>query len=282
MQVINQKKQLSAVVSSYKEAGKTIGFVPTMGALHTGHMSLVKNALAQCEIVVVSIFVNPTQFDNTEDLEKYPRSLENDLALLAKCSPEIIVFTPSAADVYDRHIVTKKFDFGSLERYMEGKHRTGHFDGVGTVLSLLFAMVQPNKAFFGEKDFQQLLIVKKLVQITGGAVEIVACPIARESNGLAKSSRNERLTAIQRSEAAFIYKTLQKVKEDFGTKSANVISSWVHDQFDKNPYLKLEYFEMADAQTLEPVEEKTENTSYRAFIAAYAGKIRLIDNIALN
>lgn len=282
MQVINQKNQLETIISSHKASGKTIGFVPTMGALHSGHLSLVKNAFEHCEIVVVSIFVNPTQFDNPEDLEKYPRSLENDLQLLKECSPEIVVFTPSPTEVYNGTVFTKKFDFGPLEQYMEGKHRTGHFDGVGTVLSLLFSMVRPDKAFFGEKDFQQLLIVKKLIEITGEPLEIIACPIARESNGLAKSSRNERLTEIQRSEAAFIYKTLQKAKEDFGTKSANDISKWVHHQFDKNPYLKLEYFEIADAKTLKPVGEKNENTSCRAFIAAYAGEIRLIDNIALN
>lgn len=282
MRVIRLKKQLSTLTSSYKEGGKTIGFVPTMGALHSGHLSLIQAAHAQCDIVVVSIFVNPTQFDNPEDLKKYPRTIETDLALLEQTFPEVIAFNPTASEVYGSTVTLQKFNFGDLALQMEGKHRIGHFDGVATVLNLLFEIVRPRKAFFGEKDFQQLLIAKKMVVITGQPVEIVACPIEREPNGLARSSRNERLSTSQRSEAGFIYKVLQQAKAYFGTKNATFIISWAQDQFDKNPYLELEYFEIADAETLQPVQEKTSNTTYRAFIAAYAGKVRLIDNIALN
>lgn len=282
MRVIRLKKQLSTLTSSYKKEGKTIGFVPTMGALHNGHLSLIHAANAQCDLVVVSIFVNPTQFDNPEDLEKYPRTIETDLVLLEQTFPEVIVFNPTASEVYGSSVITQKFDFGNLALPMEGKHRIGHFDGVATVLQLLFEIVRPQKAFFGEKDFQQLLIARKMVAITGQPVEIIACPIEREPNGLARSSRNERLSTSQRTEATFIYRILQQAKAYFGTKSATFITNWAQDQFAKNPHLELEYFEIANAETLQPLEEKTKNVPYRAFIAAYAGKVRLIDNIALN
>lgn len=282
MQVTSQKKQLSALIAAHKKTNQVIGFIPTMGALHAGHLSLIKNAYTQSDVVVVSIFVNPTQFDNATDLKKYPRALDKDLELLKKHYPKVIVFSPSAEEVYNGAIFSKTFDFGSLENYMEGKHRTGHFDGVGTVLNLLFEIVQPEKAFFGEKDFQQLLIVKKLVSITGQHVEIIGCPIAREPSGLARSSRNERLTETQRTAAASIYKILQKAKEYFGIESVDFITHWVQDQFKKNMNLSLEYFEIADAKTLKPFDKKDNSSSYRAFISAYAGEIRLIDNIALN
>lgn len=282
MQIINQKKIIPEWVTTLKSEGKSIGLVPTMGALHEGHLSLVEEACAQCDVVTVSIFVNPTQFDNPADLEKYPRSLETDVALLQKAFPQCVVFAPSAMEMYEGNISTRHFDFGPLENVMEGKYRKGHFDGVGTILQLLFDIVRPEKAFFGEKDFQQLQIVRKLVEITAQPVEIIGCPIEREPNGLARSSRNERLTDFQREEAAFIYQTLQKTKEDFGTKSATFIGNWVHEQFDKNPALTLEYFEIVETDTLKSIEQKKENTSYRAFIAAYLGEVRLIDNIALN
>lgn len=282
MQVINQKKVIDALVSSFKKEEKSIGFVPTMGALHDGHLSLVKIALAQCEVVVVSIFVNPTQFDKLEDLEKYPRSIDNDLALLKKCSQEIIVFTPSASEVYGGSVYTETFHFGSLEMYMEGKHRTGHFDGVASVLQLLFDIVKPDKAFFGEKDFQQLQIVKKLVNLLDLNIEIVGCPIAREPNGLAMSSRNMRLTPAERSQAKLIYETLQKVKEYFGTKSVLQISNWAIDQFLNNQEIKLEYFEIVDEETLKSVTTFEKGKNYRAFVAAYIREVRLIDNIPLN
>ncbi len=253
-----------------------------MGALHQGHLALVKRALRQNDVVYVSIFVNPTQFNNTKDLEKYPRTLEEDISKLKLLGESVWVYAPIAEDIYNGSIESRRFDFGGLEHEMEGKHRKGHFDGVGTIVSKLFEIVLPNKAYFGEKDFQQLAIVRKLVEITDLDVEIVGCPIYREVNGLALSSRNQRLTKEQRQEASFIYSTLKAAKEKFGTKSASKVSKWVNDQFEGHPKLSLEYFEIADAKTLKPMKRKVANKKYRAFIAVYANDVRLIDNIALN
>ncbi|SFB82023.1 pantothenate synthetase [Zunongwangia mangrovi] len=282
MQVFKEKELLDQRLSQVKLAGKTIGLVPTMGALHDGHLYLVKEALKSCDQVVVSIFVNPTQFDNPDDLEKYPRNLEKDINLIKNISEGIIVFTPNANELYGDLIASEHFDFDGLDIVMEGKHRTGHFDGVGTVVKLLFKVVQPNKAFFGEKDYQQLQIIRKLTEIESIPVEIVGCPILREESGLARSSRNERLNDLQREKAAFIFETLKETKTLFGTKSANYINEWVEQQFKNYPFLELEYFEISDAKTLKKLTEKREGEQYRAFIAAYAGDIRLIDNLALN
>lgn len=282
MQVFREKEVLEEAVSKLKKEGKTIGLVPTMGALHEGHLSLVINALKETNQVIISIFVNPTQFDNSEDLEKYPRTPEKDIEKLESISSELWVFLPSAGELYGNRIESEKFDFDGLEEVMEGKFRKGHFDGVGTVVKKLFEAVQPDKAFFGEKDFQQLQIIRKLTEKTGLPVEVIGCPILREDSGLARSSRNERLSSQKREKAAFIYETLRDVKGLFGTKSAEDISAWVTERFKTHPYLELEYFEIADASTLKKIDTKKNNTEYRAFIAAYAGEIRLIDNIALN
>ena len=282
MQVLKEKDALKKQIEAFKKANLSLGFVPTMGALHAGHLSLIKQALETCDKVVVSIFVNPTQFDNAQDLEKYPRTLEKDVERIAQLSEEVIVFSPPASEMYGNTVSSEKFSFDGLEDQMEGKFRKGHFDGVGTIVKKLFNMVQPDKAFFGEKDFQQLQIVKKMVQKEGLKVEVIGCPIDREINGLARSSRNERLSPDARQNAAFIYQVLQEVKKEFGTKSATEITSWVLEQFRKNKELKLEYFEIADEDTLMTISEKQDHQKYRAFIAAYSGDIRLIDNIALN
>lgn len=282
MQIFKEKEALRTAVSKLKAQNKSIGFVPTMGALHEGHLFLVRQAISACDVVVVSIFVNPTQFNNAADLEKYPRTLPNDVELLRQFGNNIFVFAPNAQNIYGEKVIAEKFDFDGLEHEMEGKYRDGHFDGVGTVVKKLFEIVQPDKAFFGEKDFQQLQIIQKLVKTEKLPVEIVGCPIYREANGLARSSRNERLTPEQREKAAIIYKILLQVKKDFGTKSASKLTEWVKDQFSNIPYLELEYFEIANSNTLKTASRKRKNASYRAFIAAYAGEIRLIDNIALN
>lgn len=282
MQVFKEKTLLKAAVMAAKSNAKTIGLVPTMGALHQGHLSLVKQALQECDQVIISIFVNPTQFDNPADLEKYPRTLEEDIRLLKQADPELWIFTPTAKELYGENISAEQFNFDGLEQVMEGKHRNGHFDGVGTIVKRLFEVITPHKAFFGEKDFQQLQIVRKLIDKTGLPVEIVGCPILREENGLARSSRNERLNTFEREEASFIYKTLLKVNELFGTKSAEYIQNWVEGQFKNHQVLKLEYFEIANTQTLEKINRKRKGNTYRAFIAAYVGEVRLIDNIALN
>lgn len=283
MTVFSQKLQISAAIDALKGQHSTIGLVPTMGALHQGHLALVKKALNENDKVVVSIFVNPTQFDNKDDLKKYPRTLNGDVALLKTVSKDnILVYAPTVNDIYEGNTVSKKFDFDGLEFEMEGKFRHGHFDGVGTIVKRFFEIVKPHKAYFGEKDFQQLAIVKKLVEKHRIPVKIVGCPIHRETNGLAMSSRNTRLKPEYKKAAPFIYKTLKTAKEKFGTKSANKVSKWVEKQFAVHKLLKLEYFIIADTETLKPVKRKSKKKQYRAFIAVHADDIRLIDNIALN
>ncbi|MDH7446132.1 pantoate--beta-alanine ligase [Aquimarina sp. 2201CG14-23] len=282
MRLHEKRLDVEQDVADLQKQNKTIGFVPTMGALHKGHLALVQKALDENDVVVVSIFVNPTQFNNPEDLTNYPRTLESDIALLSGLSNEIIVFAPLPKEVYGSHTNATKYDFGGLEHEMEGKFRPGHFDGVGTVLKHLFTIVSPTKAYFGEKDFQQLQIVKKLVAIEKMAVEIIGCPIYREESGLALSSRNKRLTKKQLQESSLIYKTLHEVKNDFGTKSVSKLTEWVSKEFKNNEALELEYFEIAKVSDLKSVKRKYKNIKYRAFIAAFAGEVRLIDNIALN
>ncbi len=282
MTVFTTKSEIQNYISALKNDIKTIGFVPTMGALHNGHMSLVKKAIQNNDKAIVSIFVNPTQFDNDKDLEKYPRTLDKDVSLLKVLNPNIIVYAPSVKDIYEDETKAKEFSFDGLEFEMEGEFRTGHFNGVGTIVKRLFEIITPNTAYFGEKDFQQLQIIRKLVTKYQIPVKIIGCKIHRESNGLAMSSRNERLKPEYREAAPFIYKILKLAKEKFGTKSATKVVEWVEKQFEKHKLLKLEYFSIADTETLKPVKRKSNKKNYRAFIAVYAGDIRLIDNIALN
>ena len=253
-----------------------------MGALHQGHLSLVGQALSENDRVVVSIFVNPTQFDKAEDLEKYPRSVDSDLELLQSLNDELLVFVPDASDLYNGRVKAKSYDFGHLETVMEGRYRNGHFDGVGTVLNLLFRSVRPDKAYFGEKDYQQLLVVKELVRKEALEVDIIGCEIYREPNGLAMSSRNERLTELQRQEAGSICHILERTAADFNHKNISQLIAQAQNAFKEVPSLELEYFEIARADNLRTDAKKVPNTRYRAFVAAYSGKVRLIDNMALN
>lgn len=282
MRVFTQKEELSRHLSSIKQAKKTIGFVPTMGALHAGHLSLLETSLKKNSCTVISIFVNPTQFNNPEDLQKYPRTLESDIEKIKSVSPEIIVYAPTVDDIYEGNTNSKHFAFDGLENQMEGKFRPGHFDGVGTVVSILFAIVKPDFAYFGEKDFQQLQIVRKLVEKEKIKVNIVGCPIFREANGLAMSSRNERLSAEERQKAGLIFTTLREAKKRFGTDSAKKVSEFVKKVFENHPMFELEYFQIADETTLLPCIRKRKTKKYRAFIAVFVNKIRLIDTISLN
>lgn len=282
MQIIKEKAPLTEVISKLKNKNSSIGFVPTMGALHEGHLSLVRQAASVCDMVVVSIFINPTQFDNAKDLDNYPRTLDSDIKKLAELDLNLIIFTPTAAELYNNNVESEHFEFDGLEYEMEGKFRNGHFDGVGTVVKKLFEIVKPHKAFFGEKDYQQLQIIRKLVRRHELPLEIIGCPISREKNGLARSSRNERLSPKIRLEASFIHETLLKAKDKFGTESANLIYKWVEKEFKTHPYFKLEYFEIADSGTLKSITENAGDNKFRAFIAVYSDNIRLIDNIALN
>ena len=260
---------------------KKVGFVPTMGALHHGHLALVDKALKDNDCAVVSIFVNPTQFDNDGDLEKYPRTLDEDVKLLNTVEGTIFVFAPNANELYGDTIVSKKYSFGQLENEMEGKHRKGHFDGVGTVVNLLLRAIKPQFAYFGEKDFQQLQIVKRLVEIEKLPVKIVGCSIVREESGLAMSSRNKRLSKEQFKQAANIYRILSEVKRKFNTQSISQLNKFVTHEFSKNSFLELEYFEIANEKTLKTAIRKRKGNNYRAFIAVFAGEVRLIDNLAL-
>lgn len=281
MLVIQTKKELRDILSVSFTSPKTLGLVPTMGALHLGHLSLISKAIAENDRVVVSIFVNPTQFNNKEDLEKYPKTLEHDLQLIQNVSDKVMVYTPTVKEIYADHVEAETYNFKGLDAVMEGAFRAGHFNGVGTIVEELFRSIQPDRAYFGEKDYQQLQIIKKLVQLKKIPVQVIGCPIVREKNGLAMSSRNERLSTELRQEASFIYQTLNEAKIKFGTKSALEVVNWVKKQFEKNQKLKLEYFQIADIATLQPLKRKLKNKKYRAFIAVFADDVRLIDNIAL-
>ena len=282
MYIFYGKAPLIAHLNPIISANSTIGFVPTMGALHAGHLALIKQSLNENKVTVVSIFVNPTQFNNPEDLAKYPRTLDADIKKISDLSSEIILYAPSVEDVYGKNPKSETFDFDGLENVMEGKFRPGHFNGVGTIVKCLFEIIQPTNAYFGEKDFQQLQIVKKLVAKNQIPVTIIGCPIAREHNQLAMSSRNERLSVQEREKASIIYQTLLEAKEKFGKEDLETIYQSVQQTFENNPIFNLEYFTIADEETLLPCLKKEKNKNYRAFIAVFVNNIRLIDTISLN
>jgi pantoate--beta-alanine ligase len=282
MLIFNKKSDLSAFLSPLTHQNKSIGFVPTMGALHDGHLSLLKKSLEENDVTVMSIFVNPTQFNNADDLEKYPRTLEEDVKKMSKISDSIIVYAPSVSDIYEGNTVSEFFEYDGLEHQMEGQHRPGHFNGVGTIVKRLFEIIKPTTAYFGEKDFQQLQIVKKLVELYAIPVEIMGCPIFREANGLAMSSRNERLSPNARKKAAAIFEILQLAKLKFENHSISETIQFVQNEFEKHPEFDLEYFEIANETTLLSTEVKEPAKKYRGFIAVFIEKIRLIDNISLN
>tara|TARA_R110001583_G_scaffold56534_3_gene170561 strand:- start:931 stop:1770 length:840 start_codon:yes stop_codon:yes gene_type:complete len=279
MLVFAKIKSVQQKISSLNKS-ISIGFVPTMGALHKGHLSLIERAKKENDLVVVSIFINPTQFDKPEDLINYPKTIDADLSLLKSVFCDI-VFVPSSLEIYANAIKSQSFNFDGLEHQMEGKFRDGHFNGVGTIVKRLFEIVTPNKAYFGEKDFQQLQIIRRMVEKHQIPVKIVGCEIYREIDGLAMSSRNTRLTIEHRKAAPFIYKTLQQAKIEFGIKNAIDVIKWVENEFKNQPLLELEYFEIAEENSLQTVKNKNAEQKNRAFIAVFAGKIRLIDNISL-
>ena len=282
MHIFYGKAVLIDYLKSIKSNNSSIGFVPTMGALHQGHLSLMKKSMSENETTIVSIFVNPTQFNNPEDLAKYPRTLDVDLKKIEGLSPNILVFAPTVDDIYEGKPSSQFFDFDGLENQMEGKFRPGHFNGVGTIVKRLFDIVEPTNAYFGEKDFQQLQIVKKMVAKNKLKVNVIGCPIHREPNHLAMSSRNELLSLEEKREASIIYKTLIEAKEKFKKNSAKTATEWARKKFEKHPTFILEYFEIADEETLLPCIRKSKAKKYRAFIAVFVNNIRLIDTISLN
>ncbi|MBA4316840.1 MAG: pantoate--beta-alanine ligase [Flavobacterium sp.] len=282
MHIFYGKAALIDYLKAIKTNHSSIGFVPTMGALHQGHLSLMQQSMLENQVTVVSIFVNPTQFNNPEDLAKYPRTLEEDIKKIADFNPEIIIFAPTIEDIYEGQTVSQSFDFDGLENQMEGKFRPGHFNGVGTIVKRFFEIVEPTNAYFGEKDFQQLQIVKKMVAKNNLKVTIKGCPIYRDANNLAMSSRNELLSPKEKQEASVIYKTLVGAKAKFQTNSAATVTKWIQKSFEKNLNFKLEYFQIADETTLLPCLRKNKDKKYRAFIAVFVNNIRLIDTISLN
>ncbi len=282
MLVFTKKTELISHLNSLRSKEKTVGFVPTMGALHEGHLSLLKQALQQNDVVVISIFVNPTQFNNPDDLAKYPRSLSEDMDKIKSVSESIILFTPTVDEIYNGNTTVEHFDFDGLEFQMEGKFRPGHFDGVGTIVKCFFEIILPTNAYFGEKDFQQLRIIQKMVEKHAIPVSVVPCPVFREPNGLAMSSRNERLSEQERSDAAIIYKTISEAKNIFPTHTIAEIKEYVSMHIHTIPSFELEYFEIAEEATLIPIMHKDSTKKYRAFIAVFVNNIRFIDTISLN
>ncbi len=280
MKTFEKRNALAAWLKQQKSKGKSIGFVPTMGALHEGHLALAEKARDDNDLVVCSIFVNPIQFNKPEDLKKYPRTLTADLEMLAAIGCDA-VFCPDEKEMYPTP-ETKVYDFGHLDKVMEGRYRQGHFNGVAIVVKKLFDIVLPDRAYFGQKDYQQLQIIKALVKTENLNVEIVPCPTIREPDGLAMSSRNTRLTPEQRHEAANIYKALNNIRILYHKTSISEIKKQTVNQIDASKHLEVEYFEIVDAETLLPIEKQTSNKKAVACIAVHAGQVRLIDNVLIN
>jgi len=294
MIILNSIKQLKTYLADVKKQQKIVGFVPTMGALHQGHISLINAAKVQCDLIVCSIFVNPTQFNDLSDLQNYPRTFNADCQLLEKAGCDI-VFMPEVSEIYSLEelelkkqniedkswAIGKEVDFGLLDKVMEGAHRPGHFNGVAQVVSKLFRIVAPDKAYFGQKDFQQLAIIRSMVKQLAMPIEIIACPIIRETNGLAMSSRNERLTAEERNAASLISATLFKIKELQSIKTVLELKEFADAQIKTEARIHLEYFEISDSETLQPIIDFKQAQSAVACVALKLGSVRLIDNIIL-
>ncbi|MBQ0028867.1 MAG: pantoate--beta-alanine ligase [Paludibacteraceae bacterium] len=276
MKVFDKIADVTAELDRLRAEGKTIGFVPTMGALHEGHLSLVKKCVAENDVCIVDAFVNPTQFNNKEDYEKYPRTVDADAKLLEGAGANLVWF-PTESDIYPEPD-TRVFELGPLAEVMEGKYRPGHFNGVAQVLTRLFSIVKPDRAYFGEKDFQQLAIVREMVKHYNIPVQIVGCPIVREADGLALSSRNMRLSAEQRQHALRISKTLFASLDKMKEMSVEEVKQWVIKEVNSEPGLEVEYFEISDSLTLQPVENWN-NENIVGCITVYCGEVRLIDNI---
>jgi pantoate--beta-alanine ligase len=265
------------ILSIFRQQGKSIGLIPTMGALHEGHLSLIDTSLRSNDISVISIFVNPTQFNDSNDYKNYPRNIEKDLEL-ARLKGCDLAFVPAEREIYPEKD-QRVFDFGSLDNYMEGKYRPGHFNGVAQIVSRLFSIIEPDRAYFGEKDFQQLVIIKKLVDQLKMPVEIVSCPIIREPDGLAMSSRNQLLTPEQRKSASRISAVLRRAKDLAGKVKIPELKKIVISEIDSDPNLKTEYFEVVLEDDLIPLKNWPQKSPVVACIAVKAGQIRLIDSI---
>jgi pantoate--beta-alanine ligase len=285
MVIYKRISEIEHKISAFRAKGLTIGFVPTMGALHNGHVSLVNKASAENDVTVVSIFVNPTQFSSPDDLKHYPRNTEKDIAILEENNTDIL-FMPEVDEMYPSSEIEKEkqeYNFGKLEEVMEGKFRAGHFKGVAQAVSKLFEIVKPDTAYFGEKDFQQLVVIRELVKQKNYPVTIIGCPTVREENGLAMSSRNERLTTDERIEAGKISKALFFIRDNRRQMTVDEAKAKAKTIIEANGIMQVEYLEIADEKTLQPVTDwNKESQSIRCFVALQLGKVRLIDNVPLN
>lgn len=277
MEIIRTVDELRRRVADAKAQGRTVGLVPTMGALHAGHVSLIEKARGDNDIVVVSVFVNPTQFNNPEDLKTYPRTEEADVEKLIAAGTDY-AFIPSVEEVYPEPD-TRVFDLGPVAEVMEGAMRPGHFNGVAQIVSKLFDMVRPTRAYFGEKDFQQIAVIRRMVEIEGFDLEIVACPIKREADGLAMSSRNVRLTPEQRLIAPAIHRTLDGSLSWAADHTVGQTKRYVIDELNSLPQLEVEYYEIVDGKTMQPIADWSETTEPVGCVTVYCGNVRLIDNI---
>ena len=280
MVIFKSAKELRAFLERAENADKKVGFVPTMGALHQGHLNLISRSVEENDITVCSIFVNPTQFNNPDDLEKYPRIPEKDFQLLRHVGCDAVYF-PDVEDIYPDGPVTREYPLGHIVESMDGKFRPGHFQGVATVVHILLDNVRPHRAYFGKKDYQQLLVIRRLVEVEKLPVEIVGCPITREDDGLAMSSRNLRLDPVQRHDAAAISKALFWIRENTMNYSVPTLIEKGREMIEKDTGMELEYLEIRDANNLHELTEINPSTPSRAFAAAFCGDIRLIDNVSL-
>ena len=278
MNIYKSIEDLQAFVEAERAKGLRIAFVPTMGALHAGHLSLVRRALSECDRCIVSVFVNPTQFNDPRDLETYPRTLEADSTLLASVGASAL-FAPEVSTIYPEED-TRTFEVGAVAEVMEGRYRPGHFNGVMQVVSRLFDIVRPDCAYFGEKDFQQIAVIRAMVRLIGSPVEIIACPIVREADGLALSSRNVRLSAEERREAPQIYRILSESRSWAKDMSPQQVIERVTEQINAVPHLRVEYFEIVDTDSLQPIASWSDSPAPHGCITVYCGEVRLIDNIA--
>ncbi|MFG6381350.1 MAG: pantoate--beta-alanine ligase [Muribaculum sp.] len=280
MKIVRTVNELKSAVGALKAEGRSVGFVPTMGALHDGHISLINRARADNDIVVVSVFVNPTQFNNPDDLRTYPRTEEADCARLRDAGVDV-AFLPSVEEMYPEPD-TRVFDLGPVAEVMEGAMRPGHFNGVAQVVSRLFAMVEPDRAYFGEKDFQQIAVIRRMVELEGFDIDIVACPIKREADGLALSSRNVRLTPHQREVAPNIHRILEESRDYYLALSVDEVRHKVIDAINAYPEMEVEYYDIVNAADMQPITEWSQCADAVGCITVYLGDVRLIDNIKYN
>lgn len=281
MQIVSTKKSIFDLVSTLKDKNKIIGFVPTMGAIHSGHLSLIEQAYEKCDVVVCSIFLNPTQFNNSQDYKNYPVSFEKDVELLENSNCTIL-FAPSVDEMYSKNKKSHSFDLNELDKHYEGEKRPGHFDGVCTIVSKLFDCVPADYAFFGEKDFQQLAIIKHLSKQLKVKTKIIGCPTIREDDGLAMSSRNKLLDKEQRQKASCLYQLMLKAKDMYKNKPIKEIIMLIEQFIANEPTMRLDYVAISDAETLTPLIKKMSNKQAVLLLAVYFDNVRLIDNLILN